>query len=49
MTTIQQLEEQIDALTNQLKEMIGNESNYEQIWDKRVDLVRELDKLKDKK
>jgi len=46
MTTIQQLEKQINILTKQLKEMIGNETEYEKIWDKHVDLLRQIDKLK---
>lgn len=48
MPTEQQLEEQINALTRQLKEMIGNEPNYGEIWDRRVDLKRDLDKLNTK-
>ena len=46
MPTAQQLEEQINELTIQLKEMIGTEQNYGEIWDRRVDLKRELDNLK---
>jgi len=40
------LERKIKELTVQLKEMIGNEPEYREIWDERVELILKLNDLK---
>ena len=47
MTKLQELANKRDALTITLKRMSGLESNYGQIWDQRVDVIRQINELEE--
>lgn len=48
MTKLQELEIKRSTLTVKLKNMSGQESNYGEIWDQRVDVINKINKLQDK-
>lgn len=45
---IKELRREYSELTQELKEMSGNESNYGEIWNKRAEIVRQISELESK-